>query len=153
MDNEETFQTVTVSVPRNRVAEFYELVGRWLAGSPDAGTAAPRDESVHEPWAAPDLTEAQLVWGNLTDKARCIFELLMSEPLKKHTGTEIAAHCDIAKGASGVAGTLAWPGRFAYRAGRELPFLWQGDTEDEVGGYWMDPVRADLFRSARDASA
>jgi hypothetical protein len=51
----------------------------------------------------------------------------------------------------GLAGVLAWPGRYLFKLGRVLPITVKPNPE---GGSWylMEPDVAELFEKARDAT-
>ena len=53
------------------------------------------------------------------------------------------------KGSHGVAGILAWPGRYSRHLGRVLPIATEGRADGGTD-YYMDPEIAELFRAARD---
>jgi hypothetical protein len=54
------------------------------------------------------------------------------------------------QGSHGVAGILAWPGRYSRHLGRELPIATEGRADGGTD-YYMDPEIATLFTIARDA--
>jgi len=135
----EDMQEVKVLVPSERVADFYAMVAKWLVEPPEEDPAM-----VIEPWAADDLDRAETVWRKMSKSARALFSLLMENPGARISGEQIAQDLNIANGRSGVAGVLAWPGRYSYKVGRKFPIKW------ESGDYWMTPEIADLFKQARD---
>lgn len=53
------------------------------------------------------------------------------------------------KGAHGVAGILAWPGRYSRKLARELPIATEG-RDDGGTDYYMDPAIAEIFAAARE---
>ena len=136
----EDFQEVKVLVPVERVAEFYEMFGRWLAGRADEDATGVDLEA----WSDDDLALAETVWGKMTNRARSLFSALIDHPEKRVSGTQLAEQLDISNGMYGVAGLLAWPGRYCYRLGRKFPVKW------ESGEYWMTADVAALFGKARD---
>jgi hypothetical protein len=70
-------------------------------------------------------------------------------PGKRFSGNEIAARLRLDKGAHGVAGILAWPGRYSRKLGRELPI--STECRDDGGtDYFLDDEAAQLFAAARD---
>ena len=130
---------VKVLVPRERVAQFYAMVGQWLAGDDED------PEPVElEPWSENDLDRAQTVWGKMSRPARALFGVLMENPGERISGEQLAQDLEIANGRFGVAGVLAWPGRYCYAVERKFPVKW------ETGDYWMSPEIAALFLRARD---
>jgi len=137
-----------VLVPSERVAEFYEMYGRWLGGvggDEASGSAMPWGK-IDE-----DLPRAQIVWGKLSQNAQALFTMLMDEPGKKFTGELLATELDIPHGMYGVAGVLAWPRRHCAAVGRELPVHAQEGPVGESAKYWMTEELAALFRRPRDS--
>ena len=72
----------------------------------------------------------------------------MEEPGEPFAGEEIARRLGLEKGAHGVAGVLAWPGRYSRHLGRLLPIETAG-RPDGGTDYYMEPEVAALFRKAR----
>lgn len=103
------------------------------------------------PWTAQDSDQAAWLYGKLAPPARALFDLLIDEPDRRHAGNEIAARLGLEKGA-GVAGILAWPGRYCRKLGRALPVATEG-REDGGTDYFMAPELATLFATARTATA
>ncbi|WP_295702169.1 DUF6416 domain-containing protein [Lapillicoccus sp.] len=164
---------ITVPVPDARTAEFYQFFGLWLAGSlsltPHLAEAAqtPREASGAggasgasgspaapkpiTPWTGgeEDVADAEALWAKFSPNARGMFGLLADNPDTKYSGTQIAEAANIPHGAHGVAGVLAWPGRFCGPMGRELPTRWEEDVEAGDSYYWMTAPVAALFQAAR----
>lgn len=147
---------ITVPVPDARVADFFQFFGQWLAGTLPAGSSEPAAAGSEAsagkllPWGMSDLDEAEWLWRKLSKNARKLFALLMAEPGQLFTGSEIAAALGIPNGANGVAGVLAWPGRYCWQLGRHLPSSWRpGEEPHSPSVYWMAPDVAELFRAAR----
>ena len=146
-------QEIKVLVDEARVAEFYAMFGRWLVGETTDTTAAAKAEAKPKvPWGntVEDLALAKEIWGKLTDRAKGMFSILMDAPDEPFSPDYVAETVSIPNGASGVAGVLAWPGRYCAEAGREVFFRF---AEDPAGGgshYWMTGEVAALFRKARD---
>lgn len=152
--------TVPVPVPAERIPEFYQLFGLWLAGSlslpagnPTSLSTSPQASGLPpvKEWsdADSDLTDAVVLWDKFSANARAMFSLLIDNPGKKFTGEQIAEATNISNGAHGVAGVLAWPGRHGYAIGRGLPSCWREDPETLESVYWMSEERASLFAAAR----
>ena len=152
---------LTVPVPADRIPEFYQFFGLWLAGSlslpagnPTSLTASPEAPSTPrvKEWSDTDsdLEDAVLLWDKFSANARAMFSLLIDNPGKKFTGEQIAEATNIPNGAHGVAGVLAWPGRHGYAIGRGLPSSWREDPETLESFYWMSQERASLFKAARE---
>ena len=144
---------VTVGVPADRVPEFYAWFAAFLAAEPGAGPPRGRRgqglrHHASEPWSKTDAEEATWLYGKLAPPARALFDLLIDEPGRRHAGNEVAARLHLEKGAHGVAGILAWPGRYCRKLGREFPIATEG-REDGGTDYFMEPELAELFAAAR----
>jgi hypothetical protein len=145
-------QEIKVLVDEARIAEFYEMFGRWLAGkSVDREADAAIMTKPQLPWGNTDedLSLAHYLWNKLTDRAQNLFGLLMDHPDERYTWDFIAKMAAIPNGRNGVAGVLAWPGRYCLQIGRKLPVSYQ--ETDETTVYWMTAEIAELFDKARDA--
>ncbi len=138
---------VTVKVPEDRLAEFYSMFGTWLSTTP--GDAPEIDAGGHSPWAADDVDVAAAVWGKFSDVAKGLFSVLIDNPETKFSGEELAGMLGIANGKHGVAGVLAWPGRYCFAVSRVLPWSWEYPVENEPAVYWFTTEMADLFGRAR----
>jgi len=146
---------VTVAVPEERVPEFYVWFANFLASEPGGSPwSGRRGRSVRHgfgepaPWSAADADRAMWLYGKLAAPARELFDLLIEGPGERHAGNEIAARLGLEKGAHGVAGILAWPGRYARKLSRELPIATAG-RDDGGTDYYMDPPVAEIFAAAR----
>jgi hypothetical protein len=148
---------VTVAVPEERVPEFYMWFATFLAAEPGAPppSSGPwgrgrRPRAQHEPeaWSARDADQAAWLYGKLAPPARELLDLLIDAPQKRFSGNEIAARLRLEKGAHGVAGILAWPGRYSRKLGRELPISTEG-RDDGGTDYYLEPDVAKLFAAAR----
>jgi len=148
---------VTVAVAEERVPEFYVWFANFLAadrgGPPRGGPpwAAPRrrGRSSHggreaAAWSTADADRAAWLYGRLAPPARQLFDLLSGAPGQRFAGNDIAARLGLEKGAHGVAGILAWPGRYSRKLGRQLPISTEG-REDGGTDYYMAPDVAALF--------
>lgn len=166
-------KSVTVSVPEERVPEFYAWFARFLASEPSAegggrhgpghrgpGEGArfgrgrfggdrwgggPPDDPVG--WTKDDAEEAAWLYGKLAPPARKLVDLLVQAPGTRIPGNELAAQLGLEKGAHGVAGILAWPGRYSRRLGRQMPILTEGRADGGTD-YYMAPDVAALFAAA-----
>lgn len=149
---------ITVAVPEERVPEFYVWFASFLSAAPGAppwggrrgrGPGA-RHGRFGEPasWSAGDAEPAAWLYGKLAPPARALFDLLIDAPGERMSGNDIAARLGLEKGAHGVAGILAWPGRYSRKLGRELPLATEG-REDGGTDYFMEPAVAELFAAAR----
>lgn len=142
-------QEIKVLVDEARVAEFYEMFGRWLAGRPAEDLPETKPQL---PWGSTDddLALAQVVWEKLSDRAKALFGVLMDAPETKVSGEKLADDLEIPNGKYGVAGVLAWPGRHCLAVGRQLPVKYADGAVGESANYWMTQEVAALFRKARD---
>ena len=161
---------VTVAVPEERVPEFYIWFAQFLAAEPDGGPprgggpfarggpwgrgrgfGPPRPQFDAEAWSADDAEQAAWLYGKLAPPARELLDLLIEAPGRRFSGNEIAARLRLEKGAHGVAGILAWPGRYSRKLGRELPISTEA-REDGGTDYFLDDEAAKLFAAAREAA-
>ena len=114
------------------------------------GFGPPRPHFEAAAWSADDADQAAWLYGKLAPPARELFDLLIDAPGKRFSGNEIAARLKLDKGAHGVAGILAWPGRYSRKLGREFPIATEG-REDGGTDYYLDDDVAALFAAARGA--
>jgi Family of unknown function (DUF6416) len=149
---------ITVAVPEERVPEFYSWFADFLTAEP--GTAPPgewrrrghrgRRVGPHaSAWSANDADQAAWLYRKLAPPARELFDLLLDAPGERLGGETIARRLGLEKGAHGVAGILAWPGRYSRHLNRILPI----DTEGRADGgtdYYIDPDTAAIFAAARE---
>ena len=133
---------VTIPVPEERLAEFYEWFGKWLKGVDEPGGPPPE----LKPWRPEDADLAELLWERLSEPAQKVIGILVREDEAKVSGEEIAKELGF-KNKYGVAGTLAWPGRRAAELGRPLPVFFEEGPVGEGAQYWMPRSVADLFRN------
>jgi hypothetical protein len=101
-------------------------------------------------WSANDADQAAWLYGKLAPPARELFDLLAESPGDRFGGEAIAKRLGLEKGSHGVAGILAWPGRYCRHLGRELPISTAG-RDDGGTDYYMEPDVAELFAAARKA--
>jgi hypothetical protein len=151
---------ITVAVPEERVPEFYVWFANFLSATPGAPPwgpgrrrGGPRGGPLHghgEPaaWSAADGDEAAWLYGRLAPPARALFDALIDAPGERRPGNELAARLGLDKGAHGVAGILAWPGRYSRKLARELPIATEGRADGGTD-YYMEPDVAELFAAAR----
>ena len=152
---------VTVAVPEERVPEFYAWFASFLTAEPGGlpplaggrrrGSRGQRHHSEAQAWSAQDADQAAWLYGKLAPQARELFDLLAGSPGAQFGGEEIAKRLKLEKGAHGVAGILAWPGRYSRHLDRTLPIATEG-RPDGGTDYYMDPELAELFTAARASS-
>ncbi len=152
---------LTVPVPDDRTAEFYQFFGLWLAralslpGTQPEAPSSPAEYPSREaltPWSDTEqaYADAEALWKKFSPNARAMFSLLIDNPDKEFTGEQIAEACNIPNGAHGVAGVLAWPGRHGWAIRRGLPSEWREDPETLQGYYRVPADRAEMFKAARE---
>ena len=149
---------VTVAVPEERVPEFYSWFASFLAAEPGTpppsrgrggrGPRGSRRQGETRAWSADDADQAAWLYGKLAPPARELFDLLADAPGTRFGGEIIAKRLGLEKGAHGVAGILAWPGRYSRHLGRVLPIATDGRADGGTD-YYMDPGVAALFAGAR----
>ena len=149
---------VTVAVPEERVPEFYSWFAAFLASAPGApppswGRGGRRWHRSHHrsearAWSAEDADQAAWLYGRLAPPARDLFDVLADAPGEHFGGENIAKRLGLEKGAHGVAGILAWPGRYSRHLGRVLPIATEGRADGGTD-YYMEPDVAALFAHAR----
>jgi hypothetical protein len=149
---------ITVAVPEERVPEFYAWFAAFLESQPGSpppfggrGRRGPRGRRHHDEaraWSAEDADQAAWLYGRLAPPARELFDVLAETPGARIGGEEIARRLGLEKGSHGVAGILAWPGRYSRRLGRVLPIATDGRAHGGTD-YYMEPEVADLFARAR----
>ncbi len=166
---------VTVAVPEERVPEFYVWFAHFLAapagsqpgdwarrgtpphgGGPGGpgrrGPGGPGGWGLDEAteWTSEDAELAAWLYRKLAPPARRLLDLLLDEPGRRWSGNELAEHLQLDKGAHGVAGVLAWPGRYCRKAGRPLPIA-TAKREDGGTDYWVEGTASELLAAARGA--
>ena len=149
---------VKVSVPEERVPEFYSWFAGFLAAEPGTpppfgrhGRRGPGGSRHHGPaqvWSADDADQAAWLYGRLAPPARQLLDLLIDAPGERFAGEELAKRLQLQKGAHGVAGILAWPGRYSRHLDRMLPITTEGRADGGTD-YYMEPELAALFADAR----
>ncbi len=156
-------KAVTIAVPEERVPEFYLWFAHFLAspaGTPPGpgpggggGPFGPRGRGFGRrgsgeeatPWTAADAETAAWLRGRLAGPAGELFDLLAREPGRRWSGNQLAEALGLEKGAHGVAGILAWPGRYCRKLGKAFPIA-TARREDGGTDFWMDEATAALFR-------
>ena len=168
---------ITVEVPEERVAEFYAWFAAFLSGPAGGfgpfrkGRGGPGHRGAHGPggprgfgpfggqhgfggepraWSDDDLDPAAWVYRKLSEPARQLFDLLIDHPGERFSGNELASRLKLEKGAHGVAGVLAWPGRWCRKLGLEFP-IETAAREDGGTDFSIDARIAAVFERARSA--
>jgi hypothetical protein len=163
---------ITVAVPEERVPEFYSWFAHFLAaaeagpgsgrrGGPrgrgrgrgpggPGGPFGPADDVELEGWSEDDGRAAAWLYRKLAPPAAQLFDVLIDAPGERISGNDLAAKLGLDKGAHGVAGILAWPGRYSRKARRAFPIATEG-REDGGTDYFMEPDVAKVFEAARKA--
>jgi hypothetical protein len=153
---------VTVAVPEDRVPEFYIWFASFLAAERGAlpqlaggGRSGSRDRHHRhgeaQAWSAQDADQAAWLYRELAPQARELFDLLADDPGARFGGEDVAKRLKLEKGAHGLAGILAWPGRYSRRLNRLLPIATEGRLDGGTD-YYMTPEIAELFNAARAGS-
>src|SRR5262249_51122420 len=148
---------ITVAVPEERVAEVHGWFADFLTAEP--GTASPSERgrrghrgrrlrSEASAWSADDADQAAWLYHKLAPPARELFDLLLDAPGERFAGETIARRLGLEKGSHGVAGILAWPGRYSRHLNRVLPIDTEGRTDGGTD-YYIDPDTATIFAAAR----
>jgi hypothetical protein len=151
---------VTVPVPEERVAEFYSWFAAFLAAEPGqrgpgfggrgrGRRGRPPHGSGAAAWSAADGERARWLYGRLAPAAQELFDLLAAAPGERMSGNDVAARLKLEKGAHGVAGILAWPGRYCRHLDRVLPIATEGRADGGTD-YYMEPDVAALFAPAQE---
>jgi hypothetical protein len=153
---------VKVSVPEERVPEFYSWFAAFLAAEPGTpppfgrhgrrGPAGSRHHGSAQAWSADDADQAAWLYGRLAPPARQLLDLLIDAPGERFAGEELAKRLQLQKGAHGVAGILAWPGRYSRHLDRTLPITTEGRADGGTD-YYMEPELAALFADARSRAS
>ena len=147
---------ITVAVPEERVPEFYAWFADFLTA--ESGTAQSsgrrhgrrgrRHRSDASTWSADDADQAAWLYHKLAPPARELFDLLLDAPGQRFGGEMIARRLGLEKGSHGVAGILAWPGRYSRHLGRVLPIATEGRADGGTD-YYINSDTAAIFAAAR----
>jgi hypothetical protein len=150
---------ITVAVPEERVPEFYSWFAAFLTAEPGSPPPlarrerrGPRGSRHHGPaqaWSVEDADQAAWLYGKLAPPARELLDVLIDSPGERFGGEDLAKRLQLQKGAHGVAGILAWPGRYSRHLDRTLPITTEGRADGGTD-YYMDPELAVLFTAARN---
>lgn len=133
---------ITVPVPDDRIAEFYEMFSNWLKGG-----ATSKETASQSVWGEGDLDLAASVWEKFTPAAQAIYSVLIDNPGKQFGSEALAARAGQASTYS-LAGALAWPDKHCLAVNRE-PLQRSYALSTGGSNYWMEERVARLFRQAR----
>jgi hypothetical protein len=149
---------ITVAVPEERVPEFYAWFADFLTADPGTAPSRERGRRGHpgrrhrseaSAWSMDDADQAAWLYRKLAPPARELFDLLVDAPGERFGGEMIARRLRLEKGAHGVAGILAWPGRYSRHLDRVLPINTEGRADGGTD-YYIDPDTAAIFEAARE---
>lgn len=130
-------EDVSVKVPSERLADFYAMYAKWLEAEPTPAVA----DGETKPWDLDDLDKARYVWSKMSTKAKELYQLLFEAP--EVTSDELAKALGPNAGADTVAGTFAWPARYAIEVGRTPPT--RGGKTSAGTVYWLESTVKTLF--------
>jgi hypothetical protein len=153
---------VTVTVPSERIGEFYELFGLWLQSSegelihrvrtemPSVGEATTQTGIASRDWKTGDwderVSDARIFYKGLSWKAKQVCDYLTERPGTEVSANELGELLDSTP--NGVAGTLSSFGFQGRNVRRVHPFRWTPGPHGE-STYSFDPEVAELFNAAR----
>jgi hypothetical protein len=153
MENQAELVSLQVLVPRDRIAEFYEMHSRWLRGEADQ-TPQHRLIALHEGDEPRTWTEgyqgelvadALIVYDKLSKGAKRILDALIEMPGAEVSGDQLASLVDL--GGDQLTGTLASLGVRSKGVNRQMPIRY---TRGPHGGtYVVEPEVGSLFRRVK----
>lgn len=146
---------VTVPVPSDHVAEFYQQFGAWLQtlqaqeNRPSADTEALTSTT---PPAEQSLEAATQWWNLLKLRERQLFGLWIDEAPRLLTADSIVTKLALSSPRE-IPGVLAWPSRKGKKVGFDVRWSFRHDptSGDPIYGI-EDSEYANLIREARRAS-
>jgi hypothetical protein len=128
---------ITVTVPDDKVGEFYVVYGQWLQSvAGQNGKAA-----IH--WSAADINLAVQVWKKLPANSRQVIAILVG--VEELDAASLAEDIGL-KDVSQLTGVNGWIGRISNEFGRRTPV--KAKASDKGTAYWMEPGVAELFKKA-----
>ena len=143
---------ITIPVPSDRVAEFYQLVGAWMEtprGGPAAAGAAADETASDIPLSEQDLSAAVTWWKSLKPREREIFGLWVDASPKMLSAKVIVETMKL-KGPRDIPGILSWPSRKGTKAGFRVHWNFRYDAVSEEPIYGIEDVAyAKLLDQAR----
>jgi Family of unknown function (DUF6416) len=141
---EEPMLEIKIMVPATRLGDFYQWYGGWLRGDEMLKTNLVTNPNPigNPPWSdtPEDLELASQLWEKMSEDAKRMIRYLIDHQSEgKIDGGPLSEALGIPNSRYGLAGVLAWPGRYCNALGRRLP------TRHDDDGYWMEPEVARLF--------
>jgi len=140
------YVTVTVTVPGDRVPEFYGAFSAWLSGKAVMPPAEPPEKAAR--WKAGDEEAAADFYRAISANARRVLDSWAERPDDWITGDATAQAAGL-NGPKGVAGSLSSVGKASTKMCRALPFEHRPGAPGTSGSYRMRPDVAELFRRAK----
>ncbi len=142
-------EEITVRVPEERVAEFYQMFGKWLASSPcppEVQPPAPEPQK-NLPWADDDTDKARTVFLQLSLEARLLFQHLIDHPDEWFSALDLARVLGVEDGdfRQVIAGKLSWPAKYCAEVGRQGFWEWQPSDDEEGGRYRITKQNAAMI--------
>ena len=137
---------VAVMVPEDRVPEFYERHGRWLASLEGEQPSPSLPQGRRIPWTQGDTAAAKHVW--MGSPARCREVLAVIVERGEERADYLIERLGLRDGQE-LGGLLAWPGRLASQAGRKKPVRRRREVDGTI--YYMEPHVRALFRQTSNA--
>jgi hypothetical protein len=151
MDMEE----IRVSVPTERVTDFYRWFADWRDGaqSPSLSGTSKSDPTGGATPAAQTLSAAIDWWNSLKSSERGIWGLWIDAAPSMISADTIVHELGL-KGGRDIPGILSWSGRKGYKVGFTVAWRFRNDPETGEPLYGIeDAAYAALLREARDTVA
>lgn len=154
---------VTVVVPQSRLAEFYEMYGRWLRGT---AAVAPEDGDSTKPTP---MAQMKRTWiqGSDDDRLRDakvllqqlaggtggkILSFLLDHPGEWFSGHDLVRDLTLS-GMNDIQGGIGAIGKRCTALGREKPQRYQQSVGFGNSRYAIEPDVAEFFRTTRTEMA
>lgn len=163
MDESNELVEARVLVPRARLAEFYDLLSRWLREDRDVLTHKDEflglsesgimdelpDTKARRSWVegveVGRIADAINVYDRLSPGAKKILDALLDHPVEEISGESLAARLNLSQ--DKLTGTLASIALRCQGVDRDVPYRY---TAGSSGGiYVIEPDVAKLFHAAR----
>src|SRR5215213_4012064 len=153
MEKDADLVSLQVLVPRDRIAEFYEIHSRWLRGEADPAPQY-RLIALHEGDEPRTWTEgyqgelvadALIAYDKLSKGAIRILDALIEMPGAEVSGDRLARLVDL--DGDQLTGTLASVGMRSKGVNRQMPIRYTPGPD--CGTYVVEPEVASLFRQVK----